>query len=339
MDEALDVVVAALGREKRVLVTCHVKPDGDALGCLIAMHRAMSQLGADSAMYLADKDQIAPEFRWFGGIGEVYFGEPPEDSRTRTLISVDCGNAERIGNDELVKAAPRVINIDHHADNTRFGDINLVIGDVSSTAEILYFILKKLGVEITPEIGEALYTGILVDSGRFQYASASATTFRVAAELISGGVNHTAIFHKVYETVPLAKTKLLCRLLTNMTIACDGRLAIGVLDRDDFETAGAENGFTEGLVDSLRAIEGVQVAALVYARPAGSVEPGQKDPEQSHYRVSLRSSSEELDVQKIARAKGGGGHRQAAGYTAEGETIGEIIAFLTESVSHTLKKD
>lgn len=334
--QSLDVIVDALRHESRVIISCHVKPDGDALGCLIALHRTMGQLGADSVMYLADTAAIAPEFRWLKGVSEVVVGPAPADASTRTLIAVDCGNAERIGNDGLVEAAPRIINIDHHADNTRFGDLNLVIGNASSTAEILYTILVKLGIDIDAEIGEALYTGILVDSGRFQYASASAETFRVAADLIGSGVDHTAIFHRVYETVPLAKTRLLCHLLTNMTIACDGRLAIGVLDRNDFESAGAGDGLTEGLVDNLRSIEGVQIAALVYARPAGAVEPGQEDPGKTHFRVSLRSADERYNVQKIAKARGGGGHNQAAGFTAEGDAPAQIIAYLTDSVSQLL---
>ncbi|MHB1361905.1 MAG: DHH family phosphoesterase [Thermoleophilia bacterium] len=332
MNKALEAVAEALGKEKRVLITCHVKPDGDALGCLIATHRALSLLGADSVMYLADAGSIAPEYRWLPGLEQAVSGEAPADAASRTLVAVDCGNAERIGNDELVKAAPRIINIDHHSDNSRFGDLNLVAANASSTAEILYFILRKMGVELTAEMGEALYTGILVDSGRFQYSSATATTFRVAADLIAAGVDHTAIFRRVYETVPLAKTKLLCRLLTNMTVACDGRLAIGILDRSDFEMAGATDSLTEGLVDNLRAIDGVQVAALVYARSAGANEPGHKEQGQPLYRVSLRSSSDKLDVQRIAKGKGGGGHRQASGFTAEGETTDEIIAYLIGSV-------
>ncbi|MCL4473829.1 MAG: bifunctional oligoribonuclease/PAP phosphatase NrnA [Actinobacteria bacterium] len=332
MDKALEAVADALGKEKRALITCHVKPDGDALGCLIATHRALSQLGADSIMYLADAGSIAPEYQWLSGLDEAVCGEAPADSASRTLVAVDCGNAERIGNDDLVKAAPRIINIDHHSDNSRFGGLNLVVGNASSTAEILYFILKKMGVEITAEMGEALYTGILVDSGRFQYSSATATTFRVAADLIAAGVDHTAIFRHVYETVPLAKTRLLCRLLTNMTIACDGRLAIGILDHSDFESAGATDGLTEGLVDNLRSIDGVEVAALIYARSAAGNEPGRSGAGQPLYRVSLRSSSEKQNVQKIAKGKGGGGHRQASGFTAEGETTDEIMAYLIESV-------
>jgi len=342
MESDLDSVADALRQEKKVLITCHVKPDGDALGCLIALHRAMGQLGADSVMYLASTTDIAPEFRWLDGLDEAVSGEAPADASSRTLVSVDCGSAERIGNEELVASAPRIINIDHHGDNTRFGDINLVSGQASSTAEILYFILRQLGVDITEDIAEALYTGILVDSGRFQYSSASPSTFRVAADLIEGGVDHTAIFRKVYETVPLVKARLLCRLLAGMTIACEGRLAVGVLDREDFEAAGAGDGLTEGLVDNLRAIEGVQVAALVYARPQGPGEPAaksdQKIPAATEYRVSLRSSSDQLDVQKIAKARGGGGHRQAAGYTAEDETAAQIIDYLTESVADALSR-
>ena len=129
LEQAVTAMADALRQEKRVLVTCHVKPDGDALGCLIAMHRAMQQLQADSVMYIADTAAIAPEYKWLRGLDEVKFGQPPEDSAERTLITVDCGSAERIGNEELVEAAPRIINIDHHADNTRFGDVNLVVGE------------------------------------------------------------------------------------------------------------------------------------------------------------------------------------------------------------------
>ena len=191
--------------------------------------------------------RVRPDRDWLGGRrggGGAHVGTPPEGSAERTLVTVDGGSAERVGDEELVKAAPRVINIDHHGDNTRFGDENLVAGDASSTAEILYYILKQLDVEITPEIGEALYTGILVDSGRFQYSSASPSTFRVAADLIEAGVDHTAIFRHIYETVPLDKSSILCRLLTNMTIACEGKLAIGGASETDSERAEAGNGLT-----------------------------------------------------------------------------------------------
>ncbi len=330
--QALGAVADALKHEKKALITCHVKPDADALGCLIAMQRALTQLGGDSVMYLSGTGALAPEWQFLKALEEIVRGESPPDHAGRTLICLDCGNAERIGNDELVKEAPRIINIDHHGDNTRFGEINLVIPGASSTAEILYFIFRMMDVEMTSEIAEALYTGILVDSGRFQYSSAKPATFRVAADLIAQGVDHTAVFRNVYERVPLAKTRLVCRMFENLRLACEGRLAIAVLEQKDFEETGAGGEFTEGLVDSLRAIDGVLVAALVYARL------DENHPDKPCFRVSLRSSSERLNVQRIARLKGGGGHAQAAGLSIEGETPDQIIAFLTGQTDRLLAR-
>lgn len=332
-DLALRAIGDALKQETKTLVTCHVNPDGDAVGCVIAMHRSLTQLGIDSVMYLSSTEPIAPEWSFLAGLKEIVRGAPPKDFATRTLVVLDCGSAERIGNQELVKAAPRIINIDHHTDNTRFGELNLVIGGASSTAEILFFVLQKMGVKITREIAESLYTGILADSGRFQYSSTSPTTFRVAADLISRGVDHTAVFRHVYESVPLSKTRLFCRMFNNLTLACDGRLAIAVLDKEDFKKTGTGNESTEGLVDNLRAIKGVMVAALIYAR----LDSGD-DQKEREFRVSLRSSSEIVNVQKIAKAKGGGGHTQAAGATIKGESPAQIIKFLIERVDRSLAK-
>lgn len=326
VDQALKAVAAALKRETRVLITCHVKPDGDALGCLIALHRALTQLGADSLMYMSSTEPVAPEWRFLKGLEEAVRGQPPADASTRTLVCVDCGNAERVGNDELVAAASRIINIDHHGDNSRFGEINLVAGGASSTAEILYFILELLGTEITREIAEALYTGILVDSGRFQYSSVSPATFRVAADLIGRGVDHTAIFRAVYEQVPLAKTRLYCRMFQNLTLALDGRLAVAVLEQSDFAATGTGDESTEGLVDSLRAIDGVVVACLIYASS------NHEKSGEPFYRLSLRSTSAKANVQRIARLKGGGGHAQAAGASVSGETPEQISGFLRKQV-------
>ncbi|MCL6105903.1 MAG: bifunctional oligoribonuclease/PAP phosphatase NrnA [Actinobacteria bacterium] len=332
VEQALQAVAEALKAEARVLITCHVNPDGDAAGSMIALHRALTQLGVDSIMYLASTEPVAVEWRFLAGLAEVIRGGLPDDYQFRTLVAVDCGNAERIGNDDLVRAAPRIINIDHHADNTRFGEINLVVGGASSTAEILFFLLQRMEVNVSPEIAEALYTGILVDSGRFQYASASPSTFRVAADLISRGVDHTAIFRYVYETVPLSKVKLSCRMFDRLTIACGGRLAAAVLEMSDFNETGADGSATEGLVDSLRAIDGVLVAALIYAQS------GNQGGGAPLYRISLRSSTERISVQRIAKAKGGGGHVQAAGASITGETPAQIISFLTERVDAALKR-
>ncbi|MHB0866893.1 MAG: DHH family phosphoesterase [Thermoleophilia bacterium] len=330
IDQDLEAVAAALRQEKKCLLTVHTKPDGDALGSMAAVQLALTQLGADSVMYLAGADPIPAEYLFIETLSAAFRGELPPDAAERTLIALDCGNAERIGNDQLVADTPRIINIDHHGDNSCFGDINLVAGGASSTAEIVYHILQRLDVDITPELATALYTGILVDSGRFQYASTTAVTFQVAADLINRGVDHTAIFHHIYENMPLSKAKLLCRMLSSMVIGCDGKLAVGVLETADFQESGATYDQTDGLVNNLRAIEGVEVGALIYARPG--TEPGDDTP---HYRVSLRSAADEVDVQRIASLKNGGGHRQASGFSAD-ESPSQIIEFLITEVTRSL---
>lgn len=331
-DQAIKAVARALLEAEKILITTHIKPDGDALGCLVAVHLALASAGKDSLMYLASDGPLAPEYQYLATLETALKGQAPPDARERTLVAVDCGNAERIGNEELVEQAPRIVNIDHHGDNSRFGDINLVVAKASSTAEIVYFVIKNMGVELTPEMGEALYTGILVDSGRFQYASTSAVTFRVAAELLASGVDHTQIFQQVYESEPLAKARLRCRMLDHTMIESDGRLAIGVLEADDFSAAGAGLELTDGLINSLRELEGVEVAALIYALEAGGSlgEPG--------YRVSLRSAGDKVNVQRIAKTKGGGGHMQAAGFSVPEESPDQIVRFLVEQVTRQLER-
>lgn len=327
------MVAAALRQQQKILLTTHIKPDADALGSMLALHRALTQLGIDSRMYLADGEGMAPEFGFLRGLEQI-FKEPPTDHAERTLCALDCGNAERIGNDRLRQDVPLVINIDHHGDNTRFGDINVIDGDASSTAEIIFLVLERMRVTIDEEIAEDLYTGILVDSGRFQYSTATPATFRTAAELISRGVDHTRIFRIIYETVPLAKTRLLCKMFSRLTLGCDGRLAIGVLEPEDFTDTDADPGMTEGLVDNLRAIAGVEAASLIYRRPPRADEDGSDIA----IRVSLRSSSDDINVQAIANAMNGGGHRQAAGFSSE-KPVAELVGFIVEQVTAQLRQE
>lgn len=331
-DKAIKAVARALLEEKKALVTTHTKPDGDALGCLIAVHLALTAAGVDSVMYMADTRPLAPEYEFLDALKQVHTGDAPNDAAERILVAVDCGNAERIGNDQLVEHATRIINIDHHGDNSRFGEINLVLEQASSTAEIVYFVIKGMGVKMTAEIAEALYTGILIDSGRFQYSSTSPLTFRVAADLIASGADHTAIFEKIYESEPLNKSRLRCRMLDHVQIECEGHLAISVLERDDFLAVGGGLELTDSLINNLRELSGVEVAALIYPLDTDGGE------EESGYRVSLRSTGDGVNVQRIAKAKHGGGHIQAAGFSAPGETPSEITRFLVERVASELDR-
>jgi phosphoesterase RecJ-like protein len=245
--------------------------------------------------------------------------EVPADAEERVLFAVDCANERRIGQEQtVVERAPLLVDVDHHHDNTRFGQVNLIVGDASSTAEIVHDVLAQLGVRLTPEIAEALYIGLVTDTGRFQYANTTPKALRLAADLVEAGADVHGVFKRVYETVQFAKLKLLARALEHAQVYDGGRLVISYLVRRDFDEAGAAEPYSEGIIDFLRQSEGAQVVALIREAPPGS---GPK------HRISLRSSSDELDVSAIARESGGGGHVQAAGFSSD-ETLDEIVAFI-----------
>jgi bifunctional oligoribonuclease and PAP phosphatase NrnA len=313
----LAAVVDALRRHDRFLVTSHENPDGDALGSLLAMHLALRQLGKDSVMYLAGSAPLPGEYR-FLALDEL-LRELPADRGERVLVAVDCANESRLGPDpEVLHGAPFTLDIDHHHDNTRFGDVNLVDANASSTGELLVDVFEPLGVRVTPEIAEPLYTALVTDTGRFQYANTTPKALRLAADLVEAGADVHKVFQGVYESVQFAKLKLLARALERARVYEGGRLVISFLLRTDFGEVGAAEPYSEGIIDYLRAVEGADMAALIREPPRGGT-PAR--------RVSLRSSLDELDVSAIARQSGGGGHRQAAGFASD-ESIDDITAFL-----------
>jgi len=320
----LHAVVDALRSAERLIVVAHENPDGDALGSLLGATLGLRALGKDVFMYLAGTAAMPAEYR-FLDLSEVQ-RVLPGDVDERVLLAVDCANEQRIGPDDpAVGRAALVIDVDHHHDNNRFGDVNLVVPDASSTAEVVRDILGELDVEITPEIAEALYVGLVTDTGRFQYTNTTPKALRLAAELVEAGADVHGIFRHVYETVQFAKLKLLARALDRAQVFEGGRLVVSYLLRGDFAAVGAEEPFSEGIIDHLRAVEGSEMVALIREPPRDEGPPR---------RISLRSSHDEIDVSAIARERGGGGHPQAAGFSSE-ESIEEIIEFLRrEFVRH-----
>src|SRR5262245_8194494 len=223
-----DAVLASLRSNDRFLVVTHENPDGHPLGSLLGMTLGLRALGKDVVMHLAGTAPLPAEFG-FMPLDEVQ-RQPPDDLEQRVLLAVDCANARRIGPDSpLLKQASLVVNVDHHHDNTRFGSANLVVPDASSTAEIVRELLAELGVELTPPIAEALYVGLVTDTGRFQYSNTTPKALRLAAELVEAGADVHGIFRSVYETVQFAKLKLLARALDRARLYEGGRLVISFL--------------------------------------------------------------------------------------------------------------
>ncbi len=313
----LQAVADALRSLDRFLLVTHENPDGDALGSLLAMKLALDALGKDSEMYLYGDAPLPREYGFMGLDG--LRRELPDDAGERVLVALDCANESRVGPvPELLERAPLTLDIDHHHDNSRFGDVNLVVGDASSTGEVLRDVFAELDVVLTPEIAEALYIAVVTDTGRFQYTNTTPKALRLAAELVEAGADVHRVFQDVYESVEFAKLKLLARVLERAQVYEGGRLVVSHLLRSDFTDLNAPEAYSEGLIDYLRAVEGAEMAALIREPPRR---------EGPRRRVSLRASNDELDVSAIARKSDGGGHRQAAGFSSDA-SVDEITDFI-----------
>ena len=312
-------VVDALSANDRFLVVSHENPDGDSLGSMLATTVALRQLGKDVVMYLSGDAPLPREYAFLPFDDLVR--HVPNDIADRVLVAVDCAKADRIGPDPgLLMDAKLKVDIDHHHDNSRFGDVNLIVSEASSTGEVLRDVFRELDVVITPDIAEPLYIALVTDTGRFQYTNTTPKALRLAAELVEAGADVHAVFQQVYESVEFAKLKLLARALERAQVIEGGRIVVSVLLRNDFTDVGAAEAYAEGIIDYLRAVEGSELAVLIR-------EPPRADGPTR--RVSLRSSVDELDVSAIARRFGGGGHRQAAGFSSD-LPIEEITAIVRD---------
>jgi bifunctional oligoribonuclease and PAP phosphatase NrnA len=303
-----NAVLDELRQADKLLLTTHENPDGDALGSLLAMHWILEQLGKDSVMYMSPDEFPLPwEYREMRFEGLV--GAPPDDVKERYVVFLDCGNIDRMPVDFLKEGDVHIVNIDHHHDNTRFGTVNLVMPDASCTAEIVWRLAKDLGAEITPTIADALYVGLVTDTGRFQYENTTPDAHVMAAELIESGVDPHRVYRRLYEDLPFRRLQLLQRALASVEQHDDGALTVACLTREDFYETGALETDSEGIVDHMRAVEGTAVAVLVRDLLA--------DDREGIRKVSLRATDARVDVSRIARELGGGGHPQAAGFSTE----------------------
>jgi phosphoesterase RecJ-like protein len=319
-------VLAELRSSEKLLLTTHENPDGDALGSLLAMHWLLEQLGKDSVMFMSEEEFPLPwEYRQWQF--ENMAGSPPADVAERTIVFLDCGNIDRMPVDFLQAEGLHILNIDHHHDNTRFGTVNLVVADASCTAEIVWHLAKNLGVEVTPRIADALYTGLVTDTGKFMYENTTPEAHRMAAELIEAGVDGHEVYRRLYEDLPFRRLQLLQRALARVERHDDGRMTVSQLTKQDYEDTGGQENDSEGVVDNLRAVEGTAVAVLVRDLLA--------DDRQGMRKVSLRATDGRVDVSRIAREFGGGGHPQAAGFTT-GLAYPELVETLRSLVHKQL---
>ncbi len=295
--------VSALDAARRIVVSSHVNPDGDALGSTLALTLALRKLGKDVVPLLTDG---VPEiYRWLPGAELVQTATERRDFELAVVC--DAGVLNRVGRSivPVVESAPIVIDIDHHVADGPFGDIRILDSRAAATAELVWPLLERLSRATSTElidrdIALCLMAGLITDTGSFRFPNATPYSFELAAKLQRLGAEPAPINELVFETRSYASIKLLGRALDSLQVTSDGRVAWAHVTAADLKEFNATDAETEGVVNHVRAIKGVQVGLLFREIPGGLV------------RISLRAR-EGADVNKIANAFGGGGHRLAAG--------------------------
>jgi bifunctional oligoribonuclease and PAP phosphatase NrnA len=319
--KALPADLAAVCRRMRaetsVALAVHEKPDLDALGAAAGMLDLFGQLGAEAHVYVAEGEVLPLEAFVLPG-DSVVRGLPPAGT---SLYALDCGAFPRLAL-PLERWDGPLTDIDHHHDNTRYGDLVLIRPEASSTSEIVCELAHGLDLAPGAQAAASLYAGISFDSGHFHHNSTSALTFACAAWLRELGVDVTAVYGLLYESRSLGALRLCARAVEGAVVVTDGRGLVALVDCHDYVATGAAEDETEGIVETLRAAKGVEVVALVKEQSSGA-----------RVRVSLRSSA--VDVSAIAAARGGGGHRLAAGFSSD-DSPEEVSVWLSSELAKSL---
>jgi len=314
----MDQIIQQLNNSNHVLIASHINPDGDAIGSLLAIGLALDSLNKKTVLF--NESPIPAVYRFLPFIERIE--HEIKDSYTfDTAVILDCGNIQRLGKfAATVSRIPVIINIDHHITNTRFGTCRLIDSSACSTAEIAYGIIKKMGIRINDAIATSIYTGILTDTGSFRFSNTNKTAFTICEEMIGCGVNPYEVARHVYGTYSLGRIRLLNLALDSIEISENRKLSMMTVTQDMIEETGTQPEDVDGLINYVRRIEDVKLAALIHEEKMNSHHSnGFKN-----FRVSLRSNGS-VDVAAIATSFGGGGHASAAGFDIE-TTLDEIKA-------------
>ena len=319
------MLIEHLKNAENILVVSHSQPDGDAIGSTIALSTALLSMGKQVTVY--NTGPIPAIFRFLPSI-ELFVTDLQTIEQYDTAVILDCADICRVGcKSEAIEKIPVVINVDHHATNNHFGTYSIVDSDACSTSEIVYTIIKELGVEFDKSMAFGIYTGILTDTGSFLFQNTNSAAFAISAEMVNYGADPYIVAQYVYAAYSLGRLKLLNMVLNTIEISNNGKLSTMFLSQRMLGETGTQLEDIYGLVNYAKHIEDVQVAALI--REASSPASGE-----GTYHVSLRSSGV-VDVGQIAIENGGGGHHSAAGFKAENvslSTLKQQIARIAEAV-------
>lgn len=293
------------------VITAHTNLEGDALGSELAMLALARRLGKKAVVI--NEDECPQTYRFLPYSSSILkFKKSMRQPPFEALVVLDCSDPGRTGEVYSLNAPPRpVLNIDHHISNSAFGDVNWVDAKASSCSELIYRLYKQMKVPFTRESALCLYTGLVTDTGSFRYPNTSRETHLAAAELLTAGIDASRVYRTVYETVPFGDLKFLASLLPGMRREAGGRIVWFEISRDALEGKKLTLDLSEHILTFARTVKGVEVAALFKENLGGKRE----------IRVNLRSQGR-VDVNRIAKSVGGGGHKTASGATVKGSLAG-----------------
>lgn len=319
---APEALVERLRRGRRSLLTSHLNPDGDAIGSEVGLARLLTQWGQEVVIW--NHDPTPGVYRSLVGSEHIHVGPEPPAGFPEAFdhaVVLECTHPERTGLEEPLAALP-LINIDHHLGNEGYGEVNWIDPAAPAVGAMIFRLARGQGMELDRQTANALYLTLVTDTGGFRYANTTAEAFEAAAALVRHGARPETISHWLYESQPESALRLLGEMLQTLEVAAEGRIASAWLSREMSRRSGARAGDSEGLIDYLRSIAGVEAAVLF------------RQLEDARFKVSLRSRGA-VDVQRVARRFGGGGHKNAAGFTSDlvrGELYDRTLASLAEAL-------
>ncbi len=303
---SLKKVVNCINKHKRFLITTHKNVEGDALGSEIALYKLLLKLGKSAVIINQDKLPAGYSFLPCSRLIKKYKNNL--SSKFDVFIMVDCAGKSRCGSViDMAGTGKPIINIDHHISNTKFGDVNWVLAESSSASEMIFRLYKAMKVDFDTDIAKALYVGILTDTGSFRYSNTTAFTHKAVAELMKFNVNVPQIYRQIYESISFSDIAMLSKMLATLENHASGKIIIFEITNKLLEGRRVNFDFTDYVLKFGRLIRGSQVCLLFREQLANS----------GAIRVNLRSKGK-VDVNRVAQAFGGGGHKTASGCTIEG---------------------
>jgi bifunctional oligoribonuclease and PAP phosphatase NrnA len=318
-DEVVTRLRDAATHGHTVVLAAHIGPDGDALGAALALHLALSRLGARTLPTWGDEPLRVPAaYADLPGVDGLVAPSSIDPDEVDLLVTVDAASAERLGTlQPLLDADLPVVVIDHHPTNTRFGTVHLVAPRAAATVVVVDELLRRLGVPLDVDVATCLYVGLVTDTGRFQHATTDRAAMELGGRLLEAGVPHEELTRRLFGTRTVGELTLLARALARLTFVPEARLVHAHVTADDAAEAGSGLEAAEAIIDVVRTADVAEVAMV--ARQEAST---------GDWRVSLRSRGG-VDVGHVAERLGGGGHERAAGFTGTGSYPDVVAAVVT----------